>query len=679
MNRLQHEKSPYLKQHEDNPVDWFPWGEEALEKAKKEDKPILVSIGYSSCHWCHVMAHECFENEQLAQIMNAYFVNIKIDREERPDIDAIYMDALHAMGIRGGWPLNVFLMPDAKPFYGGTYFPAKNWQNILLGINNAFKTEREKLQESADKFAAGIGASEAEKNRLFELNPTDTKAWSEENLEELFGTLLSQFDPEKGGFNRAPKFPMPSVWLFILNALKQKNDPGGFYHLKLTLDRVALGGIFDHLAGGWTRYSTDDEWKVPHFEKMLYDNGQLLELYAEAYSSFRKKGISPESQKLYQWAVESTLNWLKSEMKSEEGGYFSALDADSEGIEGKYYVWTKEEIDTHLKEDSQLFSDLYSISSQGNWEHGNNVIHLDALPNKNQWNTLLEQWQILLKERNKRIRPGLDHKILCSWNGLLLSGLTSVADAFSNPDYKNLALDLAEYIEKSFLVSSKEGVPCLNHLKFENQPSETIAFLEDYAAVIKAYIQLYQLAFEEKWLHLAAELMDYCLHNFFDPEEGMFFFTDSQAESLIARKKEIYDNVIPSSNSMIAESLIDLSVLLGKPDYKELAKQMFGKIKKITLTDPGFMTNWAKVGLKLSEITTEIAIVGPNYMKFREEISQTVDKDVYFAGTKGSSELALLKEREPKNGETLIYVCQNHACNLPVQTPKEALELLNGL
>ncbi|KPM46989.1 thioredoxin domain-containing protein [Jiulongibacter sediminis] len=679
MNRLQYQSSPYLKQHENNPVDWYPWGEEALQKARNEDKVILVSIGYSSCHWCHVMAHECFENEQLATIMNEHFVNIKIDREERPDIDSIYMDALHAMGIRGGWPLNVFLMPDAKPFYGGTYFPPKNWQNILLGIQNAFKTDREKLQESADKFAQGINATVSQKTPLFDLSTKKSGGLNPEETEAIFENLYAQLDPEDGGFNRAPKFPMPSVWQFILNALKDTKDPQMQLQLEHTLNRIALGGIFDHIAGGWTRYSTDAQWKVPHFEKMLYDNGQLIELYSGMIEFLQKNGGSAENQKLYLWAVEKSIDWLQEEMKSNEGGYFAALDADSEGEEGKYYIWQSAEIDSILADKSHKFSNLYEFSFHGNWEHGNNVLHLETLPSEEEWQLLEESWQLLKPVRSQRIKPGLDNKLICSWNALLLSGLINAARVTFRTEYTQMSSELGDFIADAFIQESEEGVLCLNHLKFEGKPSEIFGFLDDYATVIKAFTELYQLTFKKKWLHRADSLADYVLHNFFDPEEGLFYYTDSQAEELIARKKEVYDNVIPASNSILANALFDLGVLLSKEDYKELADSMFAKVKKMTMAEPGFMTNWASVGLKLQKQVIEVAIAGPDYLEVKQKLAKELKKEVYFCGAKEGSSLPLLQERFKNDRKTYIYVCENQACQLPVTDVNDALEQINEL
>jgi uncharacterized protein YyaL (SSP411 family) len=672
LNKLRNETSPYLKQHETNPVDWYPWGEEALEKARLEDKPILVSIGYSACHWCHVMAHECFENEHLAGIMNAYFVNIKVDREERPDVDSVYMDALQAMGLRGGWPLNVFLMPDAKPFYGGTYFPPQNWQNILLGIQNAFVTEREKLQESADSFANSLNTKDSVRLPNFDLSGKNSAGWSEEELDLLFSKLKVQFDPVKGGLDRAPKFPMPSIWQFLLAYLQTKEDLQLEIQLKLTLNRIVLGGIYDHVGGGWTRYSTDAEWKVPHFEKMLYDNGQLLELYSTACRYFRNKGVD-EIVQLYEWAVTKTIKWLRLEMMHPQGGFYSALDADSEGEEGKYYLWTKQEL--QVLTGSEVL-DLYKISEQGNWEHGNNILHLEEIPSKEIWEKALVLHSKLAELSAGRVRPGLDNKLLCGWNSLIINGLCKSYEVFGEEDVLKTAEMAADFIQVNLMQEVGEDgnkALALWHMYSEDRNKIPFGFLDDYAATIKAFTSLYQVCFNIKWLKLAEQLARYAIANFYDAEEGLFYFTDVLAEQLIARKKEIYDNVIPASNSLLANALFDLGVLLSDNEYTDLAASMFGRVRKLAVADPTYMACWAKLGLKINGNIPEVVIVGENAEVLRRELSGRIHRAAYFAGsTVAESELLLLRDRYVA-GKTLIYVCRNSVCQLPVSTVEEAL------
>ncbi|MFT5885748.1 MAG: hypothetical protein ACI9IP_002210 [Arcticibacterium sp.] len=677
MNRLKDESSPYLKQHKDNPVDWYPWGPEALEKAKREDKVILVSIGYSACHWCHVMAHESFENEQIGALMSKYFVNIKIDREERPDVDAIYMDALHAMGLRGGWPLNVFLMPDAKPFYGGTYFQPQQWQNLVLGIQNAFENEREKLETSAAGFADSLNAKVSDQIASFKKEGNESLAWTPGEIELLYQRFDGLFDKERGGMQRAPKFPMPNIWHFLLRAQSQHQNAEVLKQLRLTLDRIALGGIYDHVGGGWTRYSTDADWKVPHFEKMLYDNGQLLELYAEAYLYFKRHGIYPESQKLYKWAAEKTVSWLETEMQQGDGGFFSALDADSEGAEGKYYTWTVKETGSLLGEGASVFMDQYAFLSAGNWEHGQNILHLESIPETDEWPVLEKAWTKLAKVAQTRIKPGLDDKLICSWNGLMLSGLVKAYEAFGDKRVLELAKKNANYFKVNFTldVETEDGdnATGLWHVK------NISGFLDDYAAYIKALCELYQVTFEEEWLQIAKALAKYVKANFYDAEEGLFYYTDVQSEKLIARKKEVYDNVIPASNSMLAYGLIDLGHLLSDDSLVELGNSMFTKIKGMIGTDPSYLSNWASVGLKLDSTVIEVAILGENALGVLAELKEKVGQPVYYAGSRGSSELPILKDRAKDDGETYIYVCQNRTCQLPTKSVSEALEIIHGI
>lgn len=651
MNRLQKETSPYLLQHAQNPVDWFAWGEEALQKAKTENKPILVSIGYSACHWCHVMEHECFEKEEVAQVMNQYFVNIKIDREERPDIDAIYMDAVQAMGVQGGWPLNVFLMPDGKPFYGGTYFPQENWMQLLKSVNNGFVNHQDELQKSAEGFTENMLFKESAKYGLVFENQEFVK----DDLDKMYQKLSSNFDEDWGGFERSPKFPMPSIWQFLMKYAHLTQHENVLNHLKLTLNKMAIGGIYDQLGGGFARYSVDGEWFCPHFEKMLYDNGQLVSLYSEAYTLM--------GEQLHKETVYETIGWLKREMTSPEGGFYSALDADSEGVEGKFYVWTKLEIDEILGEESEEFCKIYQVTKQGNWEHGVNILWKNqAILNANQHDNI----QKLLAKRADRIRPGLDDKILCSWNGLMLKGLVDAYRAFGEQDFLDLALQNAHFIKDNFL---KDDI--LSH-SYKNGETKIQGFLEDYAAVIDAYLNLYQATFEENWLHLAEKLSLYVCQNFWDEEDQLFFFTDENAENLIVRKKEIFDNVIPCSNSMMARNLYTLGLILDREDFKELSTLMLAKMKELLLKNVDYLTNWACLATQMVSPTAEIALVGKDFLQFRKEVDSRYYPNKILTGTSFESQLPLLENRTTKPDETLIFVCYNKTCQLPVKTVEEA-------
>lgn len=684
MNQLQYETSPYLLQHANNPVDWYPWGDEALGRAVAEDKPILVSIGYSACHWCHVMERESFEKESVARVMNEHFICIKVDREERPDVDAIYMDAVQAMGVQGGWPLNVFLMPDARPFYGVTYLPQRNWVNLLTSIQTAFVDQRTELAQSAEGFVRELNLTDAERYGLSKNDPL----FAVETLDVLYRKVAVKVDDEKGGTRRAPKFPMPCIWRFLLRYHDATQNESALYPVLLTLDRMALGGIYDQLGGGFARYSTDEDWFAPHFEKMLYDNGQLLTLYAEAYSLVK----SP----LYKHVVYQTIHFAQRELLSPEGGFYSALDADSEGVEGKFYTFTTPEVREALGDDYDWFADLYSLTEEGNWEEGQgrNILHRiesnETFAERMGWSLAdlsvrLDATNIrLMRIRDERIRPGLDDKILCSWNGLMLKGLATAYRVFGEPEFLTLALRLAYFLLKK-MRDSRNGR--LWHT-YKTTPggqgrAKQAGFLDDYAAVIDGLLALYQATFTENWLTEADQLTQYVLANFSDATvddltgpDPLFFFTDKNSEELIARKKELFDNVIPSSNSMMAENLFTLSLLLDRPDYAERADQMLGRVQPLVEQNTDYLANWAAQLALRSRPTAEIAIVGPLADQFRAELDADFYPNKVLTGTTDKSDLPLLHQRGPVDGQTAIYVCYNRACQLPVTSVAEVWQLL---
>lgn len=670
-NRLINASSPYLQQHAHNPVDWFPWGEEALNKAQSEDKPIIVSIGYSACHWCHVMERECFENPTLAKIMNEHFVCIKVDREERPDIDQIYMDSIHSMGLRGGWPLNVFLTPATEPFYGGTYFPPQQWQSILSQIANAFKNHRSQIDESAQSFVRSLNRSEIEKYALKDAE----NSVSIDTLKKSYENLAKNFDREWGGMNRAPKFPMPSIYSYLLMIDKLVGIEDAGNHALFTLERMALGGLYDAVGGGFARYSTDSEWFLPHFEKMLYDNGQLLSLYADAYR------ISHHP--LFKTVIEDTINFIKRELRSPENGFFSALDADSEGEEGKFYVWTETALKELIDEkDWDTFAHYFNIKAEGNWEHGNNILFAEANPlnyceaNKIDYKTFeisLQNWKkTLLEARNSRVRPGLDDKILTSWNGLMLNGLIDAYRALGNEEYLSFALGNASFI----LEKLKNKTTGELYHSYKDGKASITGFLEDYAFVIEAFINLYQATFDEKWLEEANQLTQYVLKNFIDKDEVFFFFTDKDAEQLIARKKEVFDNVIPSSNSAMALNLYKLGVYFDNKFYIELAERMLSKVLNLLENESGYLANWGRLAAILAFPVKEIAISGDKCFDFRKELDKNYLPNAFFAGTQQQSNLSLLIDRSTQNN-TKIYICENRTCKLPTESIEKAIELLN--
>lgn len=675
-NQLQYETSPYLLQHAENPVDWYPWGEEALNRAIDEDKPIIVSIGYSACHWCHVMERESFEKEGVARVMNADFVCIKVDREERPDVDAIYMDAVQAMGVQGGWPLNVFLMPDAKPFYGVTYLPTQNWVQLLDSIRSAFEEHRDDLAKSAEGFATELNISDVERYNLPETDPL----FAPETLDVLYRKVAVKTDDEKGGMNRAPKFPMPSIWRFLLRYHDATSNDSALKQVTVTLDRMALGGIYDQLGGGFARYSTDADWFAPHFEKMLYDNGQLLTLYAEAYSLTKNP--------LYKHVVYQTIGFAQRELLGPEGGFYSALDADSEGVEGKFYTFTTPELQEILSSDYDWFADLYNLTGEGNWEpghdgQGRNILHRtetnEAFAERMGWSLdeltarMNATHERLLQVRNERIRPGLDDKILCSWNGLMLKGLVTAYRVFDEPEFLTLALRNAYFLLRK-MRDSRNGR--LWH-SYKLGRAKQAGFLDDYAAVIDGLLALYQATFAESWLTEADQLMQYVLANFSDDEsDELFFFTDKNGEDLIARRKELFDNVIPASNSIMAENLYTLSLLLDRPNYAERADRMLGRVQPLVQQNADYLTNWAAQFALRARPTAEIAIVGPDAEQFRAEIDAEFYPNKVLCGTTEQSSLPLLQHRGAIDGKTAIYVCYNRACQLPVTSVAEVWRLV---
>jgi uncharacterized protein YyaL (SSP411 family) len=671
-NRLAQETSPYLLQHAHNPVAWYPWGPEALARAQAEQKPIIVSIGYAACHWCHVMERESFEDEQIARVMNTYFVCIKVDREERPDVDQLYLEAVQAMGIRGGWPLNVLLTPQAKPFYGGTYFPPTTWVKLLENVAQAYASEhRAELEGSAERFAQELQTSELAKYQAASEQESVGIGVNDEEFKLLAYNLAQTFDREQGGTNRAPKFPMPSIWRFLLRAHHISGSPSILSQLNLTLREMARGGIYDQVGGGWARYSVDAEWLVPHFEKMLYDNGQLLSLYSEAYQVTREP--------LYREVVFQTVNWVRRELTNPEGGFYSSLDADSEGKEGKFYVWTREELQAILGDEEPLASAYYQCTGLGNWEHGRNILHRRqsdadfAAAHQLEPHVLaklIHGWQKqLLAARAQRVRPGLDDKVLTGWNALMLSGLVSAYCAFGEAEFLALALRNAEFLQQNL----RQGPRLFRTWK--NGRATINGFLEDYALVIEAYLSLYEATFIESWLREAEVLAAYALENFFDSTEQHFFYTDASAEPLIARKKELFDNVIPSSNSVMAHNLLRLGRHLENTDYQALAATMLTPLRALAAKEPQHLANWASLYAALLRPGAEVAIVGPQAEKWRQQLAQHFLPHDVLTGALQANELPLLQGRG-SSAETTIYVCRDRTCQLPVHSVPEALAQL---
>ncbi|MCA6073653.1 thioredoxin domain-containing protein [Fulvivirga sedimenti] len=667
MNQLAGSTSPYLLQHANNPVHWYPWGQEALSRALEEDKPILVSIGYSSCHWCHVMEKESFENDSIAGIMNENFICIKVDREERPDIDQIYMDAVQAMGINGGWPLNVFLTPDQKPFYGGTYFPPKNWAQLLSNISNAFQNRRSEIEESAEQLTDAIGTSELLR---FKLKPDDTP-YTAEQQQAMFERITTKFDTVQGGLNRAPKFPMPSIWKWMLHYGVLSKDEQALDQLDRTLTAMAYGGIYDQIGGGFARYSTDAEWLVPHFEKMLYDNAQLMSLYARAYQHSGRAD--------YKEVMIRTIEWLEREMTSEDGGFYSALDADSEGVEGKYYVWSFREFDQILGKNTPLMSSYYQVSAEGNWEGTNilnRVVSDEVFATKkgltlSEWDSIKEESRkLLLTARSSRIRPGLDNKTISGWNAMMISGLLDVYDALDDTRYLDLAVRNANFIVSQAIQDD---------MLYRTPPTGSTqipGYLEDYAFTINAFVDLYERTFDEIWLKRAEGLTNYVMENFLDTSEDMFFFTDGSTHDLVVRKKEIFDNVIPSSNSQMAINLFRLGKMLDRTIWMELSNLMLSRMAPMIPEAVSDMANWADLHLLRTYDVSEVIIAGTNALEMRQRFVDRLIPNKIIMGTTTSSELPLIRGKSMLNGKTTIYVCYNKTCKLPVNTIEEAYSQL---
>lgn len=672
-NQLIHSSSPYLLQHAHNPVNWYEWGREALEKAKTENKPIIVSIGYSACHWCHVMERESFESIEIANTMNDNFICIKVDREERPDIDAIYMEAIQNMGLRGGWPLNVFLTTNAQPFYGCTYFPPQNWQNILNQITNAYSNDILAIEKSALSFTESLNRSEASKYGLIANNDS----LSRDNSFEILQVLAIKFDNNFGGMDKSPKFPMPSIYIYLLRLWRETNSSRALNHVVFTLKSMALGGLYDQIGGGFARYSTDEKWFLPHFEKMLYDNGQLISLYSEAYQ------ITKEP--LFKKVVYETISFVERELTNPYGGFYSALDADSEGEEGKFYVWTKQEIDSILGGDSTIFCEYYNVSQVGNWENGNNILFCNQTIEEfcaiksidiSYLTIQIEIWKSkLLMARANRIRPGLDNKILASWNGLMLNGIIDAFRIFNEPKFLTLIKKNANFIQNNLIESTQNDTKILHSKSLKG--IKISGFLEDYAFVIQAYINLYQATSDEHWLHNANELTKYVLIAFNDPNEDFLYFTDLNSEVLIARKKEIFDNVIPASNSQMFNNLYILSKFFDNEHYLQLTKNAFGKINKMLFQDPAYLSNWGILGLLLANATSEIIINGKNSDLVRIQLDQYYFPNKIIAYLHKNNEMNLpILEGKIFTSETLIYVCKNKTCSFPVNNIEEVLKLL---
>ena len=669
MNELKLETSPYLLQHANNPVNWKAWNAQTLASAKENQKLILISIGYSACHWCHVMEHESFEKEEVAKTMNQHFTNIKVDREERPDVDAIYMKAVQLMTGRGGWPLNVVCLPDGKPVWGGTYFRKNDWINTLEQLQELYQSQPEKLVEYAEKLHEGI--------ETLGLNEEKSTEFDITILDNFLAKWQKSFDWEFGGYSRAPKFMMPTNYQFLLQYGYLTKNEKLVEYVDLTLTKMAYGGIFDTVDGGFSRYSVDVKWHVPHFEKMAYDNGQLLSLYANAYKLTKNE--------LYKEIIEKTTAFIEKEWLTDEGAFFSALDADSLTSEnhleeGAFYVWTIDELKNLILDDFELFSDVFNINEFGHWEHGNYVLiqkeSLEEISKKNsisidELRLKKKNWeQILYKTREKRPKPRLDDKCITSWNAILMKGFVDSFKALGDENHLNIALKNAHFIANK--IWSPDGN--LMHI-YKNEKTSINGFLEDYAFVIDGFISLYEVTFDENWLLHSKNLINYCLDHFYDEKKQLFRFTSDLDEALISSHFEIEDNVIPASNSVMASNLFKLSVYFENSHYEEISRQMVSQIIP-SIDYPSAFSHWLIAALHFSDYQKELAICGEASLVHLKEINQNYFPSIVLSGSEKKSDLPFLQNRLLEN-KTLFYLCQNKMCLAPKNNISEVYKDLN--
>lgn len=668
-NQLIHESSPYLLQHAHNPVNWHPWGEEALTKAREENKLILISIGYAACHWCHVMEHESFENEEVARYMNEHFISIKVDREERPDIDQVYMNAVQLITGQGGWPLNCIALPDGRPVYGGTYFTSEQWMEVLSKVSAFVKAHPDKTEQQARALTEGVQSSD-----LISLN-TEKADFSSEDLEQVFSAWESSLDDVHGGTRGAPKFPLPVGLQFLLDYSYLTGNADALGALTLTLNKMADGGIYDQLGGGFARYSVDAYWKVPHFEKMLYDNAQLVSLYSFAFQHTKNE--------YYKTVVKETLDFIQRELSSGEGGFYSSLDADSEGAEGKYYSWTKQELQEILGDEAAILLEYYNVEEKGNWENAQNILFKSGkdkgFADKHQMTESDLRFQVskakelLLKERAKRVPPGLDDKVLTAWNALMLKAYVDAYNALGDSQYLDRALQNASFIREKLMLPDYRLFR-----NFKNGKASINAFLDDYAFTISAFISLYQTTFDEEWIDMAKHLADYTIVHFHDPASHMFFYTSDLDPGLIARKMEVSDNVIPASNSEMAKNLFLLGTYFYSDDFINLSRQMLNNVKEGAIKGAAYFANWGVLMTWFASPPYEVAIVGNEYETIRKAFNQKYLPNVFFLGGEREGQLSLLHGKLIE-GQTTIYVCRGKTCKLPVIEVNEALaQITNG-
>ena len=670
-NNLKNESSPYLLQHVENPVNWNPWDKKYLKQAENENKLVIISIGYASCHWCHVMERESFQDLEIAELMNEKFISIKVDREERPDIDKVYMNAIQLITGSGGWPLNVITLPDGRPIWGGTYFSKEQWSSALKQISELYESEPEKFISYAERVQEGINS----------LNVVESKTNSFENvdLSKYSESLLKNIDEKYGGFKGAPKFMMPNNLEFLLRYSVQNKQENSKNKILKSLDMMAYGGIFDHVEGGFSRYSTDERWHVPHFEKMLYDNGQLMSLYSVGYK------IS--NSELYKQTIYKIHEYINSEMKDLSGGYYSSLDADSKledgsYAEGEYYTWKKEELEKIIKNNFDLFSEYFNVNEYGFWEEENKyiltrIISDEEFIKKNnlqhtEFNDIKSEWLNKLKiARKEKKKPSLDYKIITSWNGLMISGYVNAYKAINDEVFMNEAINAGEFIYSNLV--KKDGGLFHNYVKGQ---SKINGYLEDYAMVIQASLDLYEITLNQLWIERALKLSEYVINNFSSSESELFYFTSKKDEDLISRSVEFRDNVIPSSNSIMAKNLFRLYHYFDKEEYYERSKNMSLSVTQEFEAYPSGYSNWFDLIYNLKLNYYEVAVVGENALEKVKQINSKYIPNKLIIGSTSENNLPLLKNRFIKD-KTLIYVCVNKACKMPTESIEESVSLIN--
>ena len=681
-NKLIDETSPYLLQHAHNPVNWFPWGDEALALAKKENKPILVSIGYSACHWCHVMEKESFEDEGTAKLMNEHFVNVKIDREERPDLDHIYMDAVQAMTGSGGWPLNVFLTPEARPFYGGTYFPPRrafnrpSWQEVLIGVKEAFTERRNEIDAQAENLTTHL----VQANAFGITKPGEEFLFTKEKTEKAFVNIMKNADKKWGGFGKAPKFPQSFVILYLLRYSHINENKEALDQALLSIDKMIDGGIYDQIGGGFARYSTDTEWLVPHFEKMLYDNALLLSVISEAYQLTR-------SQR-YQEIIEETIAFVQRELMHDQMGFYSALDADSEGEEGKFYVWEYDDVKNLLTDDADIFCDFFDIKPGGNWsdrtssEEGKSILWRKKteeayskeknIPVEELKRILEKGKKILLEKRKERIRPQTDDKIILGWNALMNTALCKAFGATGKETYKQMAIGNMQFLLHH--LSKKDSNEFFHSWK--NNMAKQPAFLDDYAFLIQALIQLQEITGDTNYLEKAKNIAEFVVEHFADTSTDFFFYTNKHQQDVVIRKKEVYDGAQPSGNAVMADVLYRLGLYFDKAEWREKSSAMISSLGNAIVSYPTSFGVWASLLLEIISGTNEIAIVAQEPQKILARVlNEYIPHKIMMSSSGSGNSFPLLSGKE-SHGNFNLYLCRNYLCENPVSSVPALMDLI---